>query len=162
MMKKKMKNKIWMFGEILSICLMGSLTGCIESTNQQISVKNLAKELKTEISYQDELSTLDKDVAIELYQLDGVELEDCIVYVSTGATAEEIAVISVKSAADVSKVEKAFKERVKEQKNSFKNYVPKELKKLNEAVIKQEGNVVILSISNEDEKAETLIDAVTK
>ena len=51
---------------------------------------------------------------------------------------------------------------MKEQKNSFKNYVPKELKKLNEAVIKQEGNVVILSISNEDEKAETLIDAVTK
>ncbi|MSS64942.1 DUF4358 domain-containing protein [Velocimicrobium porci] len=162
MMKKKMKNKVWMFGGILSICLMGSLTGCIESTNQQISVKDLAKELKTEINYQDELSKLDKDVAIEMYQLDGIEVEDCIVYVSTGATAEEIAVISAKNGTDASKIEEAFEKRVEEQKNSFKDYVPEELKKLDEAVIEEEGNIVVLSISDEDEKAEALIKNAAK
>lgn len=53
---------------------------------------------------------------------------------------------------DSSKVEAALEHRVMEQKQSTQNFEPKDLKKLDEAVTEEEGNTVILYVSNGNEK----------
>lgn len=53
---------------------------------------------------------------------------------------------------DSSKVEAALEHRVMEQKQSTQNFEPKDLKKLYEAVTEEEGNTVILYVSNGNEK----------
>lgn len=92
-----------------------------------------------------------------IYGISQEDIEEYEAYVSTGATAEEIAVIKAKDEATAESMEEKLTERVEAQKNSFANYIPKEVEKLEEAVVYQEGVYVVLSISNDDEKAEEII-----
>lgn len=157
-MKIGLKSKI-LKGCFVIGCCVGLITGCSTKSDKEVSIKSLADELKTKITYEDELSEIDKDTAVQIYNLDSIDIADCIAYVSTGATAEEIVVISANNATDALKVEELLKRRVEEQKESFRDYVPEELKKLDDAVIEEEGNTVVLSISKEEEKAEDIIDS---
>lgn len=97
-----------------------------------------------------------------VYDMEDINITESVVYVSSGATAEEIAAIKCETKEDAEKVETALKERVKEQKESFENYVPKELDKLDKAVIVKIGNTVVLSVSNEDAKAKEIIEKASK
>ena len=79
-----------------------------------------------------------------------------------GATAEEIAVITVSDKENVSKVEEAVKARIESQKEGFENYVPEELTKLSDPVIRTVGNTVIVCVSDHNDQAEKIIDQATK
>lgn len=164
---KEVKMKTGLKSNIIKVCLMlgccaGLITGCSTKSDKEVSIKSLADELKTKITYEDELSEIDKDAAVQIYNLDAIDIADCIAYISTGATPEEIVVISTNNATDALKVEELLKRRVEEQKESFRDYEPDELKKLDDAVVEEEGNTVVLSISKEEEKAEDIIDSFFK
>ena len=49
------------------------------------------------------------------------------------------------------------KQRVDSQKQSYVDYVPKEMTKLNDAVLIRRGNLVALCISNDNATAKQLI-----
>lgn len=145
----------------LMVTLVGTFTivlftGCKKTdSNKVIDAKGLSDKLLNEITYEDELAEVDYDV---VYNMDDIKVSKSIVYIGSGATAEEIAVIECESIEDAKKAYTALNDRVEEQKVSFKDYVPKELEKLDEAVVVQKGNSVILSISNESEKAKDIIE----
>lgn len=145
----------------LMITLVGTFTivlftGCKKADNNKvIDAKVLSDKLLNEITYEDELAEVDYEV---VYNMDDIKVNKSIVYIGSGATAEEIAVIECESKEDAKKAFTALNDRVEEQKVSFKDYVPKELEKLDEAVVIQKGNSVILSISNESEKAKDIIE----
>lgn len=157
--KKILKTKI-IIGSFFVCCFTGILSGCDTRSEKEVSIRTLAEELKTKIHYDGELSQIDKETAIDIYNLGEINIADCVVYMSKGATAEEIAIFSTKNEVDSSKVEEALEYRVMEQKQSNQNFEPKDLKKLDEAVIEEEGNTVILCVSNENEKAEEIIDSM--
>lgn len=145
----------------LMVTLVGTFTivlftGCKKADNNKvIDAKVLSDKLLNEITYEDELAEVDYDV---VYNMDDIKVSKSIVYIGSGATAEEIAVIECESKEDAKKAYTALNDRVEEQKVSFKDYVPKELEKLDEAVVIQKGNSVILSISNESVKAKDIIE----
>jgi len=151
-LRKLMKETLVL--TLVGAFVIGGLTGCQKADDVVIDINVLSDKLFNDITYEDELSQVDYDL---VYDMDDVKVSDSIVYVGSGATAEEIAVITCESKEDAKKALEALNERVEDQKESFKDYVPKELEKLEEAVVIQKGNSVILSISNESQKAKDII-----
>lgn len=135
----------------------GDGTEAVEETKKDASVDAISGELLNNISYVDDLSLLDAEVASMFIDFGSADIVNSAVYESSGATAEEIIVVECSSDADAKSVKKSLESRVEEQKISYEDYVPEELVKLNKAVIVQSGNYAILSVSDEPEKAEEII-----
>lgn len=143
---------------IVCLCLTMMCVACSKKEVKDVDVKVLANSLLSDIVYQDELSEIDLSTAQMIYAIEESFVEDSCIYVSSGATAEEIAVIKCKDRDAVKKVKEALELRVAEQTESFRDYVPEELDKLGKAVIKEKGNYLILSISNDNDKAKSIIE----
>ncbi len=98
------------------------------------------------------MSEVDEDTAEVLYGLYGLtddDYDDLAVYMSTGATAEEIAVVSVDSDAQAEKVTEVLKARIAAQIKSFENYVPGEVNKLSDAIVERVDNCIVLAVCND-------------
>ena len=151
-----MKKKI---AAIMFLIMLGTLAGCSKEKKEDrvIDVHTMAQSLLNDITYEDQLTKVEGNMFQMIYGISQEDIEEYEAYVSTGATAEEIAVIKAKDEATAESMEEKLTERVEAQKNSFANYIPKEVEKLEEAVVYQEGVYVVLSISNDDEKAEEII-----
>ena len=152
---------------IMILCLMCSFVACGGDTTgeensssalQSAAASDVAQYLKENTQFEDAMDSLDVDIAVSLFNLteNEVLLEDSTVICSTGATAEEIAVFTACDGA-VEQVVAACESRVEAQKIGFENYVPKELEKLEDAVIRKEGNKVIFVVCNYAQNAEKLI-----
>lgn len=151
-----MKKKI---AAMMFLIMLGTLAGCSKEKKEDrvIDVHTMAQRLLNDITYEDQLTKVEGNMFQMIYGISQEDIEEYEAYVSTGATAEEIAVIKAKDEATAESMEEKLTERVEAQKNSFANYIPKEVEKLEEAVVYQEGVYVVLSISNDDEKAEEII-----
>lgn len=135
-----------------------SLSACSKKgTMKDIEVGTLAESLRNDIVYEDELSSIDLETAEAIYDITDIKLADSAIYVGSGGTAEEIAVFQCETEEDAKKLETVLKSRVEEQTESFRDYVPKELEKLEKAVIVVKGKYAMLSVSNEDAKAKEII-----
>ncbi|MCR4806316.1 MAG: DUF4358 domain-containing protein [Lachnospiraceae bacterium] len=131
-----------------------SLFGC---SGKEVDVNALAGDLNSQIAYKDELSPIDLDTAQMFYSFSDADITDAVFYESSGATAEEVAVVKCGSKEGADKVETAINSRVSEQIESYTDYVPAELEKLNAAVVIRKGNTVVLSVSDEPDKAREII-----
>lgn len=128
-----------------------------EETAGEVDIKSIGDALRNEITYQDELSALDLETAAMFLSFGDARITDAVIFESTGATAEEIVVLSCASEADAKEAVKALDNRIEEQKEAYEDYVPEELKKLSHPVIRQKGTVAVLSVSDEPEKAEEIL-----
>ena len=133
------------------------LAGCGGQSAPTADAVDLADRLSTQIQFEDTLSPLEGDMLYTLYGIDQKDVQQGAAYVSTGATAEEIAVFSCTDDSAAQRVESALKQRVDSQKQSYVDYVPKEMTKLNDAVLIRRGNLVALCISNDNATAKQLI-----
>ncbi len=145
----------------LSLTLV-MLTGCSGAKTLTVSTGELADKLAAEVGFTDQMSKVEDRTFFALYNVEKSMVLQAAVYMSTGATAEEIAVVKAVDTNSVAAIEQAMKERVESQKTGFENYVPTELDKLSKPVIKIVGDTVILCISDHNDKAEQVIDRVTK
>lgn len=156
----------------LKVCLIMLIIACFvftgcnnnESTQtlgneqvlEQADVETLGSYLADNIEFKDYMSKVDNDIFFSLFNLDEQMVDDAVLYSSTGATAEEVAVIK---AADgkAEDVVKACEGRIQAQKEGFENYVPEELEKLSKPVILTFGNTVIYVVCDDSDAAEKLI-----
>ncbi len=76
---------------------------------------------------------------------------------ASGASANEIDCFEAKDENSAKEIESALKTRIENQKTAFKDYVPAEMTKLNDPVLKVEGNYVFLSLSDDSSKAKEII-----
>lgn len=145
---------------LVAMCMLLLVTGCGEKQQEEkdVNTSELAHKLLDTITFQDVLSLLDVSEVDYLYQLEGMTLAEQTVCVSsTGATAEEIAILKASSAEDAAILKDKVIARIESQKIRYENYVPEELVKLGKPVIKTIGNCVILCVADENEKAEQVI-----
>ena len=122
------------------------VTGCGNEV-KTFDPNDLANELIAEVNFDDELTKFEGDIS-KLYDLP--EVEYYVVYIGSGATAEEIAIITLKDESDEESVREALEKRVEEQKQSFSNYVPEEVARLDKSVIQSNQKYVVLCVSDED------------
>ena len=146
-MKKGLLAGLAFFMILLSAC--GKETVVIDPSQ-------LAESLLTELSFDDELQPIDASMAEQLYGIDdAVSIQ---VWMGSGATAEEIAVLELPDEDSAKAAEQAALDRVTAQKTAFSDYVPAEVARLEQAVVERKGNYVILCVSNEPEKAREMIE----
>ncbi len=158
-MKKRTYKNVVMSGLAL-IAVLG-LTGCGKK-EVTLDVTEVSNRLLEEITYQDELSSIDLDTAAMIFNFSEVSITNGAVFESSGATAEEIVVLECATAKDADAAKAALEARIADQKESFTDYVPQELVKLDKAVIVENGNYAILSVSDEPDKAMEIIEDYKK
>lgn len=149
-------------GKILSVVILmtviGAFTGCADKKNENIDVVSLANQLKDGITFQDEMSELDDELFSMVYFIEESDIVNKKIYLSSGATAEEIAVIEGKDSESADRIEEGLNQRIEDEKANFESYIPEEMKKLEEAVLVKRGNCVILCISDDNKKALEIIN----
>ncbi len=137
---------------LISLILL-LVSGCGKETTS-FNPNDLANELLTEVDFDDELTLFAGDIS-KIYDMP--EVEDYLIYIGSGATSEEIAIITLKNSSDEEDVKASLEKRVEEQKQNFANYVPEEVSRLEKSIIKSNEKYVVLCVSN-DNQAEKIID----
>ena len=89
----------------LALCLLAA--GCGGQSAPAADAAELADRLSTQIQFEDTLSPLEGDMLYTLYGIDQKDVQQGAAYVSTGATAEEIAVFSCTDDRAAQRVENA-------------------------------------------------------
>ena len=152
-------KKIAAFFMVVVTC--AALAGCGEAKDITVDIEALASELKNDITYQDQLEQIEPDMVKMLYDVEEY-VDNVIVYMGSGATAEEIAVFECKDAESGKKVEEIVKQHVQDQITSFESYVPAEVAKLKEAVVRSGGKYVALCVSVDSAAADKIMDEYFK
>lgn len=147
-------------GIVMCVAMAVAMLGCNKA--KEVDVTSLANELNTGIVYQDELTILGEDVVPMIFDFGDARLAEAIVMEGSGGTAEEIVVIKCEDADSAAAVENTLKERVAEQKESFTDYVPAEIEKLDAAVVYRNGSYAVLCVSDEPDKAKSIIESYFK
>ena len=167
---KKTTGKIKMLAALSVLTLTAStvLYGCggsgdAKKTSTMASsaaVTKVADRLLNEIKYDDKLAEAEKESLDVIYPgLPKDKIKAMKIYVSSsGGTSEEIAAFEAGDEETAKEIETKLKERVETQKTSFKNYVPEELKRLENALVIRKGNYVYLSVSGDPDKAKSIIE----
>ena len=151
---RKMKRIV-----VAAIVLAGVMLAGCGGGKADFDVDALGQDLATKIAYADTLAQMDLDSAGMFLNLSGINVTKASVYEGSGGTAEEIVVLECASEDDAKKAGDILKTRVSEQIESFTDYVPAELTKLNAAVIKVSGRYAVLSVSDTPDEARKIIDS---
>ena len=105
--------------------------------------------------------TLEELDPMLLFSLDGEadDYEGSVLYYSTGATSEAVAVIFAKDADQAAAAVEVLNTWVENQIEAVRNYQPDEVEKLEHAIVEARGNTVLLAVAADWEKARAAIPA---
>ncbi len=150
-----MKKALQLFFMTLSVLIFSACS----TEPMQIDIEALANDLIQNAHFEDELNRVDTETAENMYDID--HATSSCVYISSGATAEEIAAFAFENTQDAAQALEKAKARILQQKKSFDYYIPKEVSKIDHAVINQYENYLIVCISS-DQEAEKIISKYIK
>ncbi len=148
-MKKKFQTAI------LAAAACTLLAGC-GGGGKKVDTAALADSLVHDVTYTGELNQIGEDEISNFIKLeDGVE---GVLYMSSVGTAEEVAVFTASDEQTAKVMETNVEAFLRDQKSAVEDYKPEEAKRIDEAVLEQEGKYVVLCVSGDSEKAEDIIE----
>ena len=148
---------------LVASLLLAALVACGTKTQaKDYDLAAMAADLKTNGGYSDIISPIEKDVAAKLYGVDASSISDCQVYCSTKATTEEIGLFKCADEKAAETLLAAAKNRVKSQRDTYSSYAPAEMPKLDDAIVKQDGNYVFYIVTADSTKAQAVLDKYMK
>lgn len=149
-----MKKVICIIIFIVIIILLLCFTN--RSKDITIDINMLTEDIIQNVNFEDELNKIDNETIAKLYNINNAVSQE--VYMSSGATAEEIAIFEFKDRKECKEALEKVNKRIENQKESFKEYMPKEMKKLENAIIINKNKYIITCITNENEKMENILN----
>ena len=142
---------------LLALLALAGLTACGGGA-KTVDIDALAADLTASGAFSDILNPPAEGVAARLYDLPDGAAKKVILYVSTGATAEEIFLAEAADSAAAGTLKTACQNRIEAQKQAFVNYAPEEVQKLDNAVLTTAGNYVILVVASDSAAAKAVVD----
>lgn len=136
-----------------------TFSACSEK-DTEINIQELSADLINKVKFQDEMTLINEKTVENLYNINYAVSQQ--VYISSGATAEEVAVFELKDENDANKALAAAKERIEVKKKDFETYIPEEIPKLEDAIAKKAGRYVIVCISSNNDEANEIINSYIK
>ena len=143
----------------MAAVLLLLLAGCSgKDKKPEPSISEISSALLSSDVFSEPLETVDSSVGIAVFELNSDDIESAEFYMSSGATAEELAVFKLKSSDSVKALTDALGKRIKMQSDSFASYKPSEVPKLEKAEIRTSGSTVAYCVSENSEAAAKLLD----
>lgn len=124
---------------------------------KEISADAVAQALLNGLTWRDKLELLDADMRSAVLSAEETDLSQNAIYISSGATAEEIAVLVCPTEEAAERVLESVKTRVAEQLEAFRNYVPAEVPVLENAVTERHGNTVVMVVCDDVQAAQDVL-----
>lgn len=148
----------------LIICMLIAMVGCGGGKDKEWTsfTEPLAGELMKGVNFSDELASVDMNLVSTMYGVDETKLVDYKVLMSSGGTADEVAIFFAQSDEYAKELKKLAETRIEDQKSVMESYLPNEMGKLNNAVIVAEGPYVVLCVTDDAETAKEIIDGYFK
>lgn len=154
-----MKKEIWII-----IVIIVAISGILLFTNKEkditIDINEISEDIMGNIKFEDELNKMDNDTVSKLYDINNTTSQ--LVYMSSGATAEEIAIFEFKDKEECKKALEKANKRIEEQKQNFQDYMPKEMKKLENAIIKNKNKYLIVCVTNSQDEIGNILNKYLK
>ena len=141
------------------VLIFSILSGCGEKDVENVDFDALSGQLLDSGAFTDLLCPLTKDITASLYGIDEADIENFALFCSTGATAEEIALFKAVDEAAAQRIMDAVEKRITNQITSYENYVPEEVPKLEDAIIRQNGLFIAYITADKSNKAAKILDA---
>lgn len=124
-----------------------------------VNVASLAEELNSQVEFGEDLTKLDDAGLERVYRIESSDFTEAAGYTGSGATVDQISVWEAPDAAAAQKIEDALKDFLETQIESYSTYMPDEVPKLEDAVLKRSGVYVALCVSEDAAKASEIISA---
>ncbi|MBQ9931704.1 MAG: DUF4358 domain-containing protein [Firmicutes bacterium] len=119
-------------------------------------IEGLAAELLEGVAFEDELFRIDDEMISLYYEIP--EGGKGVFYYGSGATAEEIAVFELADGNQADEFLIAAQEHIADQILSYEDYIPKEVVRLEQAVVECHGKYVVVCVAADTKTAEHIID----
>jgi len=148
--------------KILALILVAiCLTSCGEFAVSSVGIDALSEAIVSSLDFDDDLAILDDEVAFYIHDAEDL-VKDVAVYIGTGATAEEVAVFEAKNKASMSELKEEIAEYIADKRDEYEDYVPEEVARINKAVIREDGNYLVLCINKDPDKVNQLLNSYFK
>ena len=160
-----MKKKIAIIIIIIAIIVIAVLAMIIVKNNNktiQINIEDLASKILQSGAFEDELIKVDSEMIMKDYNFTADEVEEFVSYQGSGATSEEIVILKVKDKSNLNSIKDKINARIEERKEAFQSYLPKEVGKIDNNVLRVEENYVIFCVSNDSSKVNQIINDYVK
>ncbi len=160
-----MKKKIAIIIIIIAIIVIAVLAMIIVKNNNktiQINIEDLASKILQSGAFEDELIKVDSEMILKDYNFTADEVEEFVSYQGSGATSEEIVILKVKDKSNLNSIKDKINARIEERKEAFQSYLPKEVGKIDNNILRVEGNYVIFCVSNDSSKVNQIINDYVK
>lgn len=142
---------------MVSMILLCSCSGASESA-ASLNMSGLADTVSAKLSETDDMVKLSDEKASDFYDLSFDGLSEYTIYVSgSRATANELCIMILKDEDSVANAKASIEKRIDEQKASYENYIPAEYDKIQNAVIKTEGNYIVMAVGIDSDSLEKMI-----
>lgn len=145
---------------LMIIAIPFALFGCGKKPEvpDNIDIRALSDVMIDGLEFGGELEECPSDVAVSNYGLNENLCSEIIFYRAGSAVADELAIFKAANASAVSDIEKSVKDRIEYLNDGYSDYKPSEVPKIEKALVKTVGNVVIMCISESPyKKAETIV-----
>ncbi len=131
------------------------LCSCGEQT-KEVDIDALAQQIVEGVSFDDALAEIDDSMISMLYNIEGYT--DAVLYKGSGATAEEVAIFQMGSSDDAKTALEQAQAHIQSQIDSYESYIPEEVSRLEDAVVRQDGSYVSVVVSADAAAAEKMLD----
>lgn len=141
-----------------ALLLTLALTACSGGGDLAFDPATTAETVLASDGFSEQLEQLDGEIACAIYYMDPSTVVDSVVYCSTGATAEEVAVFVLEDEEGAAAAKSALEGRVADQKAVLESYQPNEMAKLERAYVEVRGNSVLLIVADDIDAAMSTLD----
>ncbi|MEE1279891.1 MAG: DUF4358 domain-containing protein [Oscillospiraceae bacterium] len=148
-----MKKRI--FAVVLAVlALTVCLCSCKSEEGKTPATADVAAAINNSGEFEELIALTEDNISRRYYGIDLEAIEEFEVLVcSSGAMADEIAVFKMKEKDDVEDMREVVLERKQELYDSFVDYVPEEISKIENAIISSNGNYVYFIVCDDRDAA---------
>ncbi len=135
-------------------------TTAVEFTRGKFNLADIAQEIKKAVTFEVGIEETNSKTLLKTHNIDYESVVNAYGLVGGGATAEEICLIEVKNKKAAKEIEKILREYINIRIKNFESYIPKEVPKLQNAVVFSEDTFVGLVIANDTSEVKKLLEKI--
>lgn len=137
---------------MLCLAACGSDGSKKETISEEKAMK-LVESIKNTDAFDSKLMQVDNNVIAQSYKISDDNIQVLLGYMGDGVSAEEITVLKGDSK-DIKELTEAY---IQEKSSSYKDYLPVESEKVDNAIVKQYGNITIICVCKDSKVIEDIL-----